>query len=95
MPQRKAANRLAETVVGIIREFWSERVCKDARILNEALFNKIKDSVLFTNFDGAPYAQLCGVQLCREHFKRAFGAEKDTFHDFIRITEEIAKKDAD
>ena len=82
-------------MVGIIREFCSERVCGDARILNKALFNKIKDSVLFTNFDGAPYAQLSGVQLCREHFKKALGAEKDSFHDFIKLTEEAAKKDAD
>ena len=67
---KKAAAQLTETVVGIIREFCSERVCGDARILNKALFNKIKDSVLFTNFDGAPYAQLSGVQLCREHVKK-------------------------
>ena len=95
MPDKKAAAQLAETVVGIIREFCSERGCGAARILNEALFNKIKDSVLFTIFDGAPYAQLCGVILAREHFTRALGSEKDTFHDFIKITEEAAKKDAD
>ena len=95
MPESQASTRLAETVVGVIREFCTERNLTNGRSLNETLFNKLKESVLFTVFDGAPYAQLSGVLLCRGDFKKALGSEKDTYHDVIKLTEESAKKDAD
>jgi hypothetical protein len=91
--EQKASALLADTVVGVIRSFCTERTAANTLCLNENLFKKINESVLFTILDGAPYAQLCGLILCREHFKNALGAEKDTFHDFIKITEEPAKKD--
>ena len=93
MPEKKAAALLADTVIGVVRSFCTERTAANTWCLNENLFKKINESVLFTIFDGAPYAQLGGLALCREHFKNALGAEKDTFHDFIKITEEAAKKD--
>lgn len=49
---------------------------------------------MFTVFDGAPYAQLSGLILCREHFKNALGSKKDSFHDFMKLCEEAAKKDS-
>ena len=85
MPEKKAAALLADTVIGVVRSFCTERTAANKWCLNENLFKKINESVLFTIFDGAPYAQLGGLALCREHFKNALGSEKDTFHDFIKI----------
>ena len=84
VPEDKGAATLAKTVLGTIRAF-----CQ-----NETLLNTICMSVIFTVFDGAPYAQLSGLILCREHFKNALGSKKDSFHDFMKLCEEAAKKDS-
>ena len=93
VPDDKGAEALAKTVIAVIRAFCSERTGKHETSFNETLFNTICQSVLFMVSDGAPYAQLSGMLLCRNHFKKALGSEKDTVHDFMRITEEVAKKD--
>ena len=52
MLEKKAAALLAETVVGVVRAFCTERTAANTRSLDEKLFNKINESVLFTIFDG-------------------------------------------
>ena len=84
VPEDKGAATLAKTALGTIRAF-----CQ-----NETLLNTICMSVIFTVFDGAPYAQLSGLILCREHFKNALGSKKNSFHDFMKLCEEAAKKDS-
>ena len=62
----KGAEALTKTVIAVIRAFCSERTGKNETSFNETLFNTICQSVLFMVSDGAPYAQLSGLILCRE-----------------------------
>ena len=96
LPDQKASAALANTLLGTVQAFCTDSVGESRTgWFNGSLFNTIKNSVLFTVFFGAPYAQLTGLILCREHFKNALASEKDKVRDFMRIVGEAAKKDSD
>ena len=92
-----AAQALASTIVEVIKSFCSEgsyhQDSHQPGTFDADLYNSVRQSIRFTVFDGAPYAQLTGRLLCREQFTNALASEKDNFHDFMRIIEEAAKKD--
>ena len=97
---KKASQSLADGIMSVIKTFCTEGCNSDKRMqmpgrFSESLFKTVCDGLLCTSFDGAPYVQVTARILCDEHFPNPISAEKDTFHDIIRIIDESAKKDSD
>ena len=91
----EAQVRLMNTCMNILNTFCYEGrndSCGDPGTPLPLLLERLKDKMLGGSFDGMAYAQLSCRQFAETHFLNMLVADRDTFHDYLRICGESAKK---
>ncbi len=86
----EAQVRLMNTCMNILNTFCYEGRndswdTKDPGTPLPLLLERLKDKMLGGSFDGMAYAQLSCRQLAETHFSNMLVADRDTFHDYLRI----------